>query len=482
MTRMRLFWVMAMISLSLIIHSQETIKVRSGIKADIDSNYDKYRKTALQIWNFAELGYKEYKSSELLQSMLSQEDFNVQAGVAGIPTAFVAAYGSGKPVIAILGEFDALPGLAQTSNPVKEEINGKEAGHACGHHLFGVGSAAAAIEIKNLIKSGMLKGTIKYFGTPAEEGGAGKVYMVREGLFDGVDVVIHWHPGSANSANPSSSLANMSAKFRFRGQSAHASGAPHRGRSALDGVEAMNHMVNMMREHTTPETRIHYVITDGGKAPNVIPDFAEVYYYVRHPDIDELKRLFGRITKAADGAALGTETRVEYEIIGGVYNLLPVRSLAEIVHANMSEVGGVTYSEEEIKYAEKIQATFEGEKTPDIATSMKVQPFIEDRRGGGGSTDVGDISWVVPTVGMRTATWVPGTAGHSWQAVACGGTDIGIKGMMVAAKTMALTAYDLFTKPDLIQTATKEWHKARGGNFKYEALIGNRPPALDYRD
>jgi aminobenzoyl-glutamate utilization protein B len=306
--------------------------------------------------------------------------------------------------------------------------------------------------------------------------------MVRAGLFSGVDVVLHWHPGSANSANAASSLANMSAKFRFYGQSAHASGAPHRGRSALDGVEAMNHMVNMMREHTTQDTRIHYVITDGGKAPNVIPDFAEVYYYVRHPDIQEVKKLFERIKKAAAGAAIGTETRVDHEVIGGVYNLLPVRSLAQIVHANLSMVGGVPYSDHEIEYAKKIQSTFEGEKTPDIASSLSVQPFTYDSRGGGGSTDVGDISWVVPTVGFRTATWVPGTAGHSWQAVACGGTDIGVKGMMNAAKTMALSAYDLFTRPELIRTATEEWEKARGKNFSYEALLGNRAPALDYRD
>jgi len=468
--------------LPLISFSQEVENTKSSLIKSIDSKYKKYRDAALSIWDFAEVGYKEHKSTALLQKILSDEGFTVEAGVAGIPTAFIATYGKGKPVIGILGEFDALPGLAQTSSPTREVISGREAGHACGHHLFGVGSAAAAIEIKNLIKSGVLSGTVKFYGTPAEEGGAGKVYMVREGLFSGVDVVLHWHPGSANSANAASSLANMSAKFRFYGQSAHASGAPHRGRSALDGVEAMNHMVNMMREHTTQDTRIHYVITDGGKAPNVIPDFAEVYYYVRHPDIQEVKKLFERIKKAAEGAAIGTETRVDHEVIGGVYNLLPVRSLAQIVHANLSMVGGVPYSDHEIEYAKKIQSTFEGEKTPDIASSLSVQPFTYDSRGGGGSTDVGDISWVVPTVGFRTATWVPGTAGHSWQAVACGGTDIGVKGMMNAAKTMALSAYDLFTRPELIRTATEEWEKARGKNFSYEALLGNRTPALDYRD
>ena len=451
------------------------------IATAIETKYDKYKAMALSIWDYAEIGYKEVKSSTLLQNALKDEGFTIESGVAGIPTAFVATYGSGSPVIGILGEYDALPGLAQDATPIRKPFVGKIAGHACGHHLFGVGSAASAIEIKNLIKDNKVKGTIKFFGTPAEEGGSGKVYMAREGLFNNVDVVIHWHPGDGNSSNPSSSLANISGKFRFYGQSAHAAGAPFRGRSALDGVESMNYMVNMMREHVTEKTRIHYVITDGGKAPNVVPDYAEVYYYVRHPDREEVRSLWSRVIKASEGAAMGTETRVEHEIIGGVYDLLPLESLAKVMHQNLEKVGGVNYSNDELIFANKLRESFGTNDIPALNSASSIDPYKVENRSGG-STDVGDISWTVPTVGLRTATWVPGTAAHSWQAVACGGTDIGVKGMMVAAKTMAMTAYDLYTQPELIIKAKAEFDKVRGKGFKYSALLGDRPPALDYRN
>jgi aminobenzoyl-glutamate utilization protein B len=455
--------------------------MKQKISDNLDKKYDAFKSVAFQIWDFAEVGFKEEKSSDLLQKTLKDAGFNVESGVAGMPTAFVATYGTGSPVIGILGEFDALPGLSQDASPVKSPRADKIAGHACGHHLFGAGSAAAAIEVKDMMDKGLVKGTIKFYGTPAEEGGSGKVYMVREGLFNDVDVVLHWHPGDGNSANPSSSLANISAKFRFYGKSAHAAGAPFRGRSALDGVESMDYMANMMREHVTPETRMHYVITDGGKAPNVVPDFAEVYYYVRHPDREEVRSLFERLKKAAEGAALGTETRMEYEIIGGVYNLLPLESLAKVMHANMKIVGGVKYTESEIEFAKKIQMSYGTEALPAIASSEEVEPYKVENRSGG-STDVGDISWTVPTVGCRTATWVPGTPAHSWQAVSCGINDLSARGMMVAAKTIAMTAYDLYTTPALLIEAKAEFIKARGANFKYASLLGDRPPALDYRD
>lgn len=446
---------------------------------DIQSHYDEYKTTALQIWNYAEVGYKEVKSSALLQKTLQDNGFNVQAGVAGIPTAFVATYGSGKPVIGILAEYDALPGLSQTTDPEKKSA-GKDAGHACGHHLFGVASVAAGIEIKKLIEEKKLTGTVKVFGCPAEEGGSGKVYLVREGLFNDVDVAIHWHPGNSNGVTMTSALANKSAKFRFYGASAHAAGAPERGRSALDGVEAMDYMVNMMREHVPQETRIHYVITNGGKAPNVVPDFSEVYYYVRHPKRDQVVSIFDRVTDAAKGAALGTGTKVDYEIIGGTHDLLLNRTLAEVMQKNLEKTGGVTYTAEEIEFAKKIQSTFTV-AVDSIGAAALVKPMKEEMDAGGGSTDVGDVSYAVPTVGMRSATWVPGTSAHSWQAVACGGTEIGTKGMMVAAKTMALTAVDLYLHPELIQKAQEEFKKAKG-NYQYKALLGDRKPALNYRD
>ncbi len=460
---------------------KETLKNES-IK-NLDVQYNDYKGIAMQIWNYAELGYKEVESSKLHQKTLKDNGFSVEAGVAGIPTAFVATFGEGKPVIGVLAEFDALPGLAQTAEPIKKTIAGKVAGHGCGHHLFGTASVAAAIELKNTMVKNKMKGTIKLYGAPAEEGGSGKVYLVRAGLFDGVDVVIHWHPGSTNEANPSSALANISAKFRFHGQSAHAAGAPERGRSALDGVEAMDNMVNMMREHIPQESRIHYVITDGGKAPNVVPDFSEVYYYARHPNREVVKELFDRIVKCANGAAMGTETKVDYEIIGGTYDILALPVLAKVMHDNLTKVGGITYSPDEVAFGQKLQESFPAKSRPAITNAAKIEPYKDESyRTGGGSTDVGDVSWAVPTVGLRIATWIPGTPAHSWQAVACGGTDIGAKGMMVAAKTLTLMGIDLLMDKSLIEKATTDWKAARGVDFKYVPLLGDRKPALNYRD
>ena len=446
----------------------------------IDAGYTGYKQTALQIWDFAEVGYKEVKSTALLQEELSKNGFKIEKGVGGMPTAFVASYGTGSPVIAILAEFDALPGLSQENTPSRKAIPTKNAGHACGHHLFGTASMAAGIAIKTLIENKKLKGTIRVYGCPAEEGGSGKVFMVRAGLFKDVDIAIHWHPGDNNAVTMTSALANKSAKFRFKGLSAHAAGAPEKGRSALDGVEAMNNMVNMMREHVPQQTRIHYVITDGGKAPNVVPDFAEVYYYVRHPKKDDVVKIFERVVNAARGAALGTETTVDYEIIGGTHDLLLNTALAEVMQLNLEKVGGVNLSPEDVAFGKTIQGTFTYE-VPAIETASTIKPLTTIESSGGGSTDVGDVSYAVPTVGMRAATWTPGTPAHSWQAVASGGTEIGIKGMMIGAKAMALMAIDLFSDPALIEKAKKEFRQDIG-NYQYKALLGDISPALKYRD
>ena len=448
--------------------------------AGIEARRDHYAGVARQIWEWAEVGYQEEQSSELLKGELEAAGFSVDSGVAGMPTAFVASYGSGGPIIGILAEYDALPGISQDAVPERSPIIEGGAGHACGHHLFGAGSVAAAIAVKEWLDESGHEGTIRLYGTPAEEGGAGKVYMVRDGLFDDVDVALHWHPGSQNSARAGRSLANKSAKFRFSGYSAHAAGAPERGRSALDGVEAMNHMVNLLREHVPQETRIHYVITHGGFAPNVVPDFAEVYYYVRHPNAPTVLELFERVARAAEGAALGTGTEVEYEVIHGLYDLVPNVALGQVMDENLRKVGGVEYTEAERAFARQIQATFEGGPSRPLGSEEEIEEFGVEGVGGG-STDVGDISWVVPTTGLSTATWVPGTSAHSWQAVAAGGTDIGTKGMMVAAKTLALTTIELFQSPDLIAAAWEELTERRGADFAYEALLGDRPPPLDYR-
>ena len=447
----------------------------------LNNAYDADKKTALQIWDFAEVGYKEVKSAALHIQHLRDAGFTVETGVAGIPTAFVATYGSGSPVIGILAEYDALPGLSQNAGLTeKVPIQGRNAGHGCGHHLFGTASVSAGIAIKDLIASGKLKGTIKVYGTPAEEGGSGKVFLVRAGLMNDLDAVIHWHPDDANAVTTTSALANKSAKFKFYGISAHAAGAPEQGRSALDAVESMNNMVNMMREHIPQETRIHYIITSGGKAPNVVPDFAEVYYYVRHPKRKDVVEIFDRVLKAAEGAALGTGTTMKFDIIGGTHDLLINKTLAETMQSNLERVGGVQYTEEEKVYAKKMQPTFLG-TIPSIesAASIKALSYIDE--GGRGSTDVGDVSYAKPTVGLRAATWVPGTPAHSWQAVSSGGTEIGTKGMLVASKTMALTAIDLMSNPELIKKATEEFNKAIG-DYKYKALLGDIKPALNYRD
>jgi aminobenzoyl-glutamate utilization protein B len=453
---------------------------REAMLASLDASYQRYAQVAKQIWDFAEVGYQETQSSALLQQQLREAGFEIQAGVAGMPTAFVASFGRGSPVIAILAEFDALPGITQDATPVRQVLATKTAGHACGHHLFGTGSTAAAIAVKEWLARTKSPGTIRVYGTPAEEGGGGKVYMVREGLFRDVDAVLHWHPSDRNSASQDSTLANKSAKFRFHGVSAHAAGAPERGRSALDAVEAMDYMVNMMREHVPQSTRIHYIITQGGGAPNVVPDFAEVYYYVRHPDPKQVSELFERVVQAAQGAALGTGTTVDYEVMHAVYSMLPNDVLGRVMDRNLRRVGGVTYTDDERAFAAQIQASFAA-AAPPLEAAREIAPYGIGHPGGG-STDVADVSWVVPTVGLETATWVPGTAAHSWQAIAAGGTSIGMKGMLVAAKTLALTAVDLLTDPKTLAAAKEEYRRAVGPNFAYRALVGDRPPPLDYRN
>ncbi|MCO6360312.1 amidohydrolase [Roseivirga pacifica] len=455
-------------------------KKEKDILKALDDKASFYNDIAHQIWSNPELGYLEHNSSELLQHTLADAGFKVRAGVADIPTAFVAEWGSGGSVIGILAEFDALPGVSQKAVAHKEAVAEGGAGHACGHHLFGTASMAAGIEVKNWLEATGTAGTIRVYGTPAEEGGAGKVYMARAGLLDDVDAVLHWHPSSGNSAGATSTLANKSAKFRFYGEASHAAAAPERGRSALDGVEAMNYMVNLLREHVPQETRIHYVITRGGEAPNVVPAFAEVFYYVRNPDVANVKSIFAKVVKAAEGAAMGTNTEMDYEVIHGLYNVLPNETLARIMHKNLEKVGGVNYSPEERDFAEKITQTYPNVKV-DLASAAKVQEFVVREKGTGGSTDVGDVSWLVPTAGLGTATWVPGTSAHTWQAVAAGGMSIGEKGMLVAAKTLTLTAIDIFNDPAVTGRALEELMRRRGDDFVYEALVGDRTPPLDYR-
>ncbi len=445
----------------------------------IDARYDETARVARQIWEWAEVGYKENRSSALLRDRLKTAGFKITDGVAGIPTAFTAEFGSGGPVIAILAEYDALPGINQDASPTRAPIAGKTAAHACGHNLFAAGSLGAALAVRDWLKATGTPGRVRLYGTPAEEGGSGKVYLVREGLFKDVDFTIHWHADDENSAAARTSLANRSAKFRFTGVSAHAAAAPERARSALDGVEAMNMMANMMREHVPQQTRIHYVITQGGSAPNVVPDFAEVFYYVRHPDADQVRSIWTRLEAAAQGAAQGTGTKVEWEIIHGNNALLVNEPLAKMMDAKLRQVGGVSYTPAETTFAQGIRTSFEN---PDLAlgSQSEIQPY--DVTLGYGSTDVGDVSYATPTVGLRAATWVPGTSSHSWQSAAASGMTIGFKGAQVAAKAMTLAAIELYTNPSLRTQATTAFKTALGPDYIYQSLLGDRKPPLDYRD
>lgn len=455
------------------------MKIKLAAANDLQQNYEHYKEIALKIWDLAEVGYKEEKSSALLQKELKENGFAVKAGVAGIPTSFEASFGNGSPVIGILAEYDALPGITQEAVPERKEAKGKNAGHACGHHVFGAASVAAGIELKKQLEANGWKGTVKVFGCPAEEGGSGKVYMTRDGVFNGVDVMLHWHPDDINAVMLNGALANKSAKFRFYGLSSHASMSPEQGRSALDGVEAMDMMVNMMREHIPSNARIHYVITSGGKAPNVVPDYAEVYYYVRHPDKVTVVDIFDRVVKAAEGAAIGTGTSMKYEVIGGTHDLMFVDTLNAAMQKELELAGGVQLSATDLEFGRKIQSSF-SVQPPDINSSSKV--YTPDMKQDlPGSTDVGDVSYNVPTVGVWAATWIPGTSAHSWQAVACGGTDIAIKGMMVAAKAMTNMGIELLNNKGLVESAKKEFVE-KLGDYKYKALLGDRAPALNYRD
>ena len=451
---------------------------KNQFQESIDDRAEQFETIAKSIWDWAEMGYQEEKSSSLLQQTLKEEGFSIQAGVADLPTAVIAEYGSGSPIIGILAEFDALPGISQQVATVRKPIPNKDGGHACGHHLFGTASTAAAITIKNYLNKTKTKGTIRLYGTPAEEGGSGKVYMVRSGLFDDVDIVLDWHASDKNAASPVTSMANRSAKFRFYGYSAHAAGAPEKARSSLDAVEAMNFMVNLMREHIPDGTRIHYVITKGGNAPNVVPDFAEVFYYVRDFDVNILEDMWSRLINTAEAAALGTGTRMEYEIIHGNRPVLPNEVAQKVMYDNLVQVGGVSYTRAEQKFAKEIYKTLI-DPSLSISSAKTIQPYKFTK--GKGSTDVGDVSWKTPTARLRVATWVPGTSAHTWQAVAAGGMSIGMKGMINASKVLVGAAIDLYNDPKTVKNAKKELIERRGPGFNYYSMLGDRNPPLDYR-
>jgi len=448
----------------------------------IDGRSAEFSRISKEIWGYAELGYHEEKSSALLQNQLKSAGFRVEAGVADEPTAFIASYGEGKPVIAVLGEFDALPGLSQAAVPDRNPVTAGAPGHGCGHNLLGSGAALAVVALKQYMETNHVHGTLRYYGTPAEEGGSGKVYMVRAGLFRDVDVVLQWHPADRNSVANGGALAITSAKFKFHGIAAHAAMAPDRGRSALDAVMLMGNGIEFLREHVPANTRMHYIVSNGGLAPNVVPDTAELYLMARSPTLPGLDLIWARIMKVAQGAAMMTETTLETHIISSDANIIPNDVLAKVAQKDLNEVGGFRYTPDEMHFAEELQKSLPPEARRDLHSTETVQPLRAfDPNAPSASTDVGDVSWNVPTIGFGSATFVPGVAAHTWQAAACAGTTIGQKGMVVSAKAIALTAADLFAKPQLVADAKADFVRQLQGKT-YETMIpADQKPPLDYR-
>jgi aminobenzoyl-glutamate utilization protein B len=461
----------------------------------LEENQQEFLEISDKIWEYAETALQEHRSAKLIVNFLKEKGFNVEEGVAEMPTAFVASFGEGKPVIAILGEYDALPGLSQDKEPVKKTIVEGAAGHGCGHNLLGGAGIAAAVALKERIVQGELKGTIKFYGTPAEEDFNAKGFMIHHGLFDGVDIGLCWHPMFVNSVSNSSSSAIISALFKFKGRTAHAAADPHNGRSGLDAVELMNVGSNYLREHMLTTSRIHYVITKGGDVPNIVPEEGEVWYYVRAPKYKEVDALYQRVVKVANGAALMTETELEIDYLGGTWNTRYNNVILDVLYENMVLVGPSDWSDSEKAFAHKLQESYpegalEAQKAnipdewSDIADQLFKEPLnnlippqVKKGKPSPGSTDVGDISWIVPLAEFTTATGAMGSPWHAWQTTASCGMSIGHKGMIQAAKILALTVADFMTNPDLVARAKVEFEEANAKDSYISPFKeGDKPP------
>ncbi len=442
--------------------------MKTDASAWIDAHQKQMSEINRKIWELSEPPLKEFQSSATLLHWLEESGFEVQKNVAGLSTAFVGSFGEGNPIIGILAEFDALPGMSQQAAPERLAREGVECGHACGHSLFGTGSTAAAIAVKNAIAASKTRGTIRLYGTPAEETVGGKMFMAMAGAFEDVDILLSWHASDKTATTFEYSKAMVSARFTFHGVATHASVSPHEGKSALDAVELMNVGVNFLREHVKEDTRIHYVITDGGGQPNVVPPRAQVWYYVRANKFFDVHRLFERVVNIARGAALMTDTRMEYEVDSESPEVLPNRPLAELIQRNLESVGAPKFSDEEKEFARKTQRGFSVQ--PAQALSEQVEPLPAEPTQGNYSTDVGWVSWLVPTSALTTACYAFGAPGHSWQIVACTGTTIGEKGMVVAAKALAFSAIDILSDPQIVQSARQDFEKRKQG-IKFDTLM-----------
>jgi aminobenzoyl-glutamate utilization protein B len=452
------------------------------------------------VWGYAEVGLREHRSAAAQADYLEREVFTVERGVAGMPTAFVASFtsstsggGAGKPVIGFLGEYDALPGLSQRAVPRPEPVEVGAPGHGCGHNLLGVAALAGAVALARELEARGVPGTVRYYGCPAEENASGKLYLAKHGYLEGLDAALTWHPGQLNAVIHGSFSSNYSVRFAFHGRTAHAAGAPHLGISALDAVELMNVGANYLREHVISDARIHYVITSGGRQPNIVPDFAEVWYYVRGPRLQEVEAIYQRLLKIADGACLMTGASVEVKFLKAVHNYLANPVVTDLLEESMRRAGAPKFSAEEWAFAREIEKSFAPGQKADVLRARHVPreywgttlhedvaPAYDRGVNLAGSTDVSEVSWIAPTGQFSTATSVAGSTGHSWQEAATAGMGIGERGMLVAARTLALAAIELATRPDLLERARAAFERDTEG-LPYKSPLPDGmdvPPAL----
>lgn len=458
------------------VHGQKMSKNKKEVIASVEKHKEQLIKISDSIWALAETAFDETESSRILADYAEKNGLTVTRGVADIPTAFTATYGSGKPVISILGEFDALPGISQKASPEKSPLKEGAAGHGCGHNMFGTASLGAAIAIKELMDAGKIKGTVKFLGTPAEEKYFAKVWMVKAGLWDDVDVNVSWHPSPEIEADVQTGLSLIDFIVEFYGQAAHASADPWNGRSASDALELYTTGINYYREHILPTSRIHYHIQDGGQVVNVVPDYAKLWVRVRDPKRSKMLPTYERVKAMAEGAAIMANVEYKISLVSGIYETLVNRTGGEIMQSNLELLGPISYTDEEEAFGRAIQ---KATGKPEVGMDGKVHPLKEtEENPGGGSTDVGDVSWNVPNINLGVTVAPKGTPWHSWAVVACGGMSIGHKGMIHASKAMGMTMLDLFENPKMVEEVKAEF-KTRKGDEVYEPMIDGPPPIGD---
>ena len=461
------------------LHSQSVNKLKKELLNSLEQKSSALISVSDNIWEAAEVAFREEKSAEYLIQYAEENGLKVEKGLAGMPTAFTATYGEGKPVIGIIGEFDALPGLSQTTVPYKNELVAGGAGHGCGHNLFGTASLGAAVAIKELIEKGDLKGTVKFFGTPAEEKFFGKLWMIREGVFDDVDICMDWHPGDNTEANVQPSLALVDFMVEFTGQAAHASADPWNARSASDALELYTAGINAYREHVKPSVRMHYHIQDAGQVVNVVPDYSRIWVRVRDITKEGLTPVYDQVRKMASGAAIMANVDHKVSLISGIHDLLPNRKGGAAMQKNLEALGDIEYTQEEIDFAIEMQ---KANGKPTLGIDGKIRPLRETLESpGGGSTDVGDVSYNVPVVSLAATTAPKGVPWHSWSVVASSGMSIGHKGMMHAAKALGMTMIDIFKDKQLREEIKKEFDE-RIGDYEYDPYLDPGPPPIDYVD